>query len=275
MKHPITYCNGSFVQLNEAGISLTDLGLQRGYAIFDFLRVVGSTPLFLEDHLDRFYHSAALMHLTVKESREELRLLIHQMIHANNFEHAGIRILLAGGSSSDGYTITIPTLALIQQPLAAPPETFPMEGIALCSYSFQRQLSTVKTTDYLMAIWLQPWLKEQGGQDILYHQEGYVTECPRSNIFIVTEEGILVTPTFNMLKGVTRKNILSIALEKGIPTEERNFHLEEVHQAREVFITSSTKRILPVNKLDGKDLNSLDANYPVAKILWDELLKKE
>jgi branched-chain amino acid aminotransferase len=254
MNGPLCHFEGRFVRLEEAGMPLNDLGLQRGYGIFDFLRVAGRKPLYIEDHLDRFYRSAEVMRLPVPEERPRLKEIIGELAEHNDFPSSGIRILLTGGPTPDGYAISSPRMAVIQQPMAAPPVMMPLPGIRLCSHAYRRQLPEVKTTDYLMAVWLQPWLRERGGDDILYHHEGVVSECPRSNIFMVDRMGTLVTPARDMLRGVTRKQVVSVALRLGIAVEERDIRLEEVTVASEAFVTASTKRILPVRDIDGVEL---------------------
>ena len=268
------HVEGRFAPLDEAGIPLNDLGLQRGYGIFDFLRVNGRKPLFIEDHLDRFYSSAATMRLTVPETRERLSEIIHELVGHNSLPSSGIRILLTGGPSPDGYAISSPRLAVIHQAMAAPPDEMPTPGIRLCSHPYRRQLPEVKTTDYLMAVWLQPWLRGQGGDDILYHHGGIVSECPRSNLFIVDRSGVLATPARDMLKGVTRKNVLSAALRLGMTVEERDVTLDEVAAASEVFVTSSTKRVLPVSRLDGSEW-PLQEPHSVTHRLFNALVDLE
>ena len=252
MNTPICYCNGKLIPYSASSISLNDLGLQRGYGIFDFLRVTENVPLFWEDHLDRFYHSAKEMRLPVAQTRDELQSIIIELININELPHSGIKIVLTGGASTDGYSIGSPNLFIIQQAIAAPLATIFLPGFKLFTFPHQRQLPEVKTTDYLMAIRLQPWLKERGGDDILYHHNGLVTECPRSNFFIITENDILVTPGKNILKGITRKQLFTIAASIGIATEEREISIEDIQQAKEAFITSSTKRIIPVTQVDTK-----------------------
>ena len=100
-----------------------------------------------------------------------------------------------------------------------------------------------------MAVMLQPRLKEINADDILYHQDGNITECPRANFFIVTAANKLVTPSLNILKGITRARILNAATSL-MEVEERNLSMEELKSAKEAFITSTTKMVLPVQAVD-------------------------
>ena len=107
--------------------------------------------------------------------------------------------------------------------------------------------------DYLQAIWLQPVLKEKKADDVLYHSNGLIRECPRANFFIVTKDDQVLTPESDMLKGVSRKQVLEISAAT-YHTEARDVTLDELRNAKEAFITSTTKNILPVVQVDGKFL---------------------
>ena len=268
------FANNQIKPINEAGVPVTDLLVQRGYGIFDFLRVANDKPLFIEDHLDRFFHSASIMRLPIPQTREQIKEIVQELIQKNKMPYSGMRLLIAGGDAPDGYTIEHPHLIIIQAPLAEPTAHLPETGISLATYNYARQIPEVKTTDYLMAIWLQPWMKEQGADDILYHQNGSVTECPRSNFFFVTKDNVLVTASKNMLKGVTRKNIISICAAHNIPFEERDLDINEFATAKEAFITSSTKRIIPVHKIDGHVLKP-EYSTSFAKKIYDLLVALE
>lgn len=244
------FANNKIQPIETAGVPVTDLLVQRGYGIFDFLRVAKDKPLFIDDHLDRFFHSAKVMRLTIPQTREDIKAIVKELIQKNNIAYSGIRMLIAGGDAPDGYTIEAPHLIIIQAPLAEPSLVLPTTGIKLATYNYQRQIPEVKTTDYLMAIWLQPWMKEQFADDILYHHNGVISECPRSNFFLVTKDNVLVTAKQNMLKGVTRKNILQVCKDHKIAFEERDVNVSEFATAKEAFITSSTKRIIPVHQVD-------------------------
>jgi len=249
LMHNWVFLNDRFVPENEAVLSYRDLSFQRGYGIFDFFRLRGNTPLFLEDHLDRFYFSAESAHLLPPLEREALKAVVFELLNRNNRPDTGVRLSLTGGYSEDGFNIGKPTLLLSQHPFSAPTEKQVRQGIKLLSYAYQRPLPQIKSIDYLMAIWLQPKRIENGADDLLYVQDGYISECPRSNFFLVTEDDRLVTPAQNALPGITRKKVLEIAKQKFI-TEERPVAYEEIFTAKEAFITSTTKQILPVAQID-------------------------
>jgi branched-chain amino acid aminotransferase len=201
-----TFINDRFVPSAEATLPIDDLSIQRGYGVFDFFRLIGQQPLFPDDHLQRFYRSAAALHLTVPYS----------------------------------------------------------QGIRLMTYEHQRQLPEVKTIDYLMAIWLQPLIRQKGFDDVLYHRNGWITECPRSNFFLVMRDDTIVTPAEGILWGITRKKLLQIT-RKTFRVEERPVSLEELRMAKEAFITSTTKGILPVRQI-GHHVMDIQSNLVTRKL---------
>ncbi len=274
MKPLYCFAQNQISLLENAGVPVGDLLVQRGYGIFDYLRVSNNKPLFIEAHLDRLFNSAEIMRLSITLSKEELKKIVADLIEKNNIPFSGIRLIIAGGDAPDGYTITKPHLIIIQQPLDAPPAQMATKGIQLVSHFYQRQLAEVKTTDYLMAIHLQPWMKSQGGDDILYYNNDTVSECPRSNIFMVSQDNTIVTPARNMLKGITRKNIIAVAEAHHLKLEQRDISLSEMKKAKEVFITSSTKRIIPVSRLDEQKFN-LEGSNSLSAQIFDHLIALE
>jgi branched-chain amino acid aminotransferase len=270
--HFTCYLNGQYIPLNTAGLPIGDLGVQRGYGIFDFVRVTENVPLYLDDHLDRFYRSAEHMRLDIGKTRDELKRAVRQLLIQNKLPDSGLRILLTGGVSTDGYSISQSNLAIIQSPLPPPPVVLPA-AYKLASYPYQREMPQVKTTNYLMAVWLQPWLKEQGADDILYQKDGLISECPRSNFFLVMKDDTVVTPGSNILNGITKKQLLQLADANGIRMEERDVHMNEIPQAKAAFISSSTKRIIPVRQVDDHVFET--GNSAVSIKLFELLQKKE
>lgn len=233
----------------DAKISITDLSIQRGFGIFDFLKTVDNRPIFLEDHFSRFYNSAKEMNIELDVDRTKLKLSIDELMEKNNLPNSGLKFILTGGFSSDGYTMSKPNLIITQTAFTVDPNSF-HSGIRLVTYEHQRQLPQIKTIDYLQAIRLQSYVKENKADDILYFNNGNILECPRANFFIINDDNI-ITPKTNILKGITRMKILDMKIE-GYEIVEKDISLKDLETANEAFISSSTKNALPVLSIDGK-----------------------
>jgi len=245
------YINNRFVRNEEARLHISDLSMQRGYAVFDFFRTLDGRALFMNDHLDRFYSSAQALHLKIRQTREELSAVIHELIKQSGLPEVGIRLMLTGGYSSDSYKTADPNLVISCNPVTVAGNKDFEKGLSVITYNHQRELPHVKTINYQTALWLQPLLKEKQADDVLYYKDNFVTEFPRSNVFIVTREKKLITPAANMLYGITRKKVLSLAAEI-MQVEEKPVTLIELMDADEVFLTSTTKKILPVIKINDR-----------------------
>jgi D-alanine transaminase/branched-chain amino acid aminotransferase len=249
------FINDDFVKRDKAFLHYSDLSIQRGYGCFDFFRTRDSVPVFIEKHLDRLFRSAEIMHMTIPLSREIVRTVIHELINKNGITDSGIRITVTGGYSPDGYLLTNPNLIVSENPFKELKTSTYKEGIRLAMYPYQRQLPEAKTIDYLMEIWLQPFISLQSADDVLYFRDGSITECPRSNFFIVTQNGEILTPGENILMGVTRERIIKAAAEQ-FDFREKNISPDEAMQASEAFISSTTKGVLPVTYINGKVIGS-------------------
>lgn len=239
--------NDRFVPGQEAVLPVTDLAIQRGYGVFDFFRTVNGLPRFLAWHLDRFFHSAAGMHLPLPLSRPRLEARLQELLQRNGLPDSGVRITLTGGDSPSGYRIGRPNLVVRQQLLSPP---FVKGSYKLATYPYQRTLPSFKTIDYAMAIWLQPWLREQGADDVLYCDGDQVRECPRANLFLFSN-GELVTPSAGVLHGITRRAILAAAAPV-FRVRERPVTMRELPDAEEIFVSSTTLGLRPVTHLNGR-----------------------
>ncbi|HEU4472201.1 MAG TPA: aminotransferase class IV [Flavisolibacter sp.] len=244
------FLNGKFIPETEAGLHHRDLSIQRGYGVFDFFKYINGVPVFLKEHLDRFFNSALEMHLYIPYTKEEIRDYVSMLIEKNGKGSGGLRLTLTGGYSNDGFSIANPNLLMACDLLRSSPPAWQKDGLRLMSVTYQRQLPWIKTTDYLMAIWLQPELKAKGADDLLYCQPEGIRECPRSNIFLITADDIVLTPSQHILKGITRQKVLELARKEGLRVEERAITMAELIKAKEVFVTSTTKNILPVSAID-------------------------
>lgn len=247
----VAYLNNQFIEENKAVIGVNDIAIQRGYGMFDYFRTSDYHPLFIDDYLDRFFNSASLLRLKSPHSKEKIKTIIDEMIRRNNVADAGFRLILTGGYSTDNFEIGEPNFIILQQPVSLPSAAQFQKGYSIVLHEFQRDVPYAKSINYLRSIYLLDEIREKKANDVLYHKDNCILELPRANIFIINKDGGVVTPLLNVLPGITRKRVLEIA-DKVYKVEERNITINELKKATEVFITSTTKRILPVLKIDNK-----------------------
>ena len=244
------WINGSFKDAQEAVVKAGDLGLQRGYGVFDFFRLVNGKPFLWDHYWERFTASSQALGLTLPYAPEQLKEVVRELIEANNLEDAGIKLTLTGGYAADGYSPVAPNLIITTHQLKPPLSQQYQQGIKVITHEYQRELPHVKTTNYLQGILLLPLLKKKGVDEALYHHKGRITEFPRCNFFIV-KDGVLMTPGDHILMGITRKCVSVLH-----PLQETDIHLDDLAKADEAFLTSTTRGILPIVEVDGRKIGN-------------------
>ncbi len=270
------FINNQFVEAEKAVLPVSDLSIQRGYGVFDFFRTVDNVPLFIDHHLDRLQHSTSVLRLQLPFSKEELRKVVAELINKNQPGTSGIRITVTGGNATDTYTPTTPNIIITQSQLTMNAVFDPSKGLHLITEEYVRELPTAKSINYLMGVYLQQKVKDAGADDVLYVKNNSISELPRSNVFIVSNDDELLTPDLNVLHGITRKHILQVA-SSVITIKEQPVRLEEVLHAKEVFVSSTTKRLLPVFSVNGKQIAYGKAGTRTALLyhLFQELETKQ
>jgi D-alanine transaminase/branched-chain amino acid aminotransferase len=266
---PVTeyaFVNNRIVPAVEAVLNVSDLAFLRGYGIFDYFRVIDGKAVFLEDYLDRLHRSAAGLSLQIPFSREYLTEQIYTLIAMHDYPLMGVRIVCTGGCAQDAYTPVHSNVCMLVKPFDFHPYH---QGLKLMTVPYQRELHLIKSINYIIPISLLPKMKTCQADDVLYYHNGLITESSRSNIFMI-KNGVLITPSYGMLEGVTRKRIISFAKEI-MPMEIRDVTLGEILEADEVFLSASTKRISPVTMIDQCAFSS----GPFTKILYDRLILEE
>jgi len=248
MDENFAFINGEFVPFQQSALPLSDLIIQRGYGIFDFFLVRDRIPPFISFHLDRFIHSAAVLGLDLSYTKEELSDLVQHLIEKNNIQHSSIKIMLSGGLSADDFTL-VPensTLIIINKPFEIRlPEAW-KDGAALLTCKYQREMPEAKTINYLRSVSLSQKLAESNAAELLYLDRNWVRECSRSNVYMV-KGNCIITPKSKILQGVTRRRILNT---NGFEVVEADFKFKDLLAADEVFITSTTKGVLPIVSID-------------------------
>ena len=247
---PLCYFQGEFIPVAEARVSPFDEGILNQKAVFDFLTSYGNKPFHLQDHIKRLRESVRLKDLPpIQLSDEEIASIIRKLIDGNKIENPNIRIVYSAGVNFD------PTFYILTEASHPYPKEIYEKGIKVILDEYQRPMPGAKH-DYSNAIDNGEKQKSEGAFEILYTWEGNVLEATTSNVFIV-KGGVLITPPEGrILPGLTRQIVLKLAREEGLAVNERDISLEELLHADEVFITGSTKKVVPVAKVGNATIGS-------------------
>ncbi len=243
------YANGKIVALAKAGVPVNDIGLLRGYGVFDFFRTYNGKPFHFKEHFARFKRSAKTIGLTVPISGVEVERLIAQLLKKNKDLDSSFRLVLTGGTTDDGISLSRPNFYILAEDLYLPPATVYDRGAKLITCDYQRIFPGAKNTNYLQAVYLQKQKIKQQAIEILYLDQGRVLEASTSNIFLIKGD-TAITPKENILHGITRHLVGRLARQHKIKVVERRVTFKELLKADEVFITATNKKIIPIVKIN-------------------------
>ncbi|HTY73567.1 MAG TPA: aminotransferase class IV [Actinomycetes bacterium] len=244
------WVNGVVVDERDAYVSVFDHGFTVGDGVFETLRTTpDGRPFALTRHLQRLTRSAAGLGLEPPEDKE-LRAAVEAVLAANAGEPVGrVRITVSGGLAplGSGRGAAPPTVVV----MAGPASVWPPTTVLLTSPWPRNERSAVaglKTTSYAENVVALAWAQHRGATEaLLLNTEGYVCEGTGSNVFAVLDDGRIVTPplTAGCLAGVTRDLVL-----QWCGGEEMDLLPGDLASAAEVFVTSSTRDVHPVDRLD-------------------------
>ena len=241
----LAYRNGKFIPKSQLTVEYSDLGFERGFAVFEYCRERGGRIPFLEDHLHRLLHSMSLLRFEEPASDSDIRAVVEKLQAKNNLSDSYFKILISG--TMEGRRI-VPAVTIYQDIFQPYPESFFKQGIALILQEYEKPFPEYKTTFYLGS--LKEWqrLLDASAEDVLFYANNTIRECSRCNIFIV-KNGLIYTPEKNLLKGVTRKHVIRCAMQTQMVIE-KDISVRELFNADEIFITSTTRNITPVVRIE-------------------------
>lgn len=245
----IHFLNGKFVDEDHLLLSPRDLGYSRGYAAFDFMITSGGRPFMMDRHINRLFNSCQAISLRVPWSKQQVTDWVQQTIDVNELrdEDMVLRIIISGGSSGTLTPAKTPTIVIIVEARMVLPREDYANGVRILLTEFDRYEPQAKTTNYVQAIRVMN-AAPHDIDEIIYFSNDMVREGTRSNIFALIND-ILTTPKTGILGGVTRDVILN-DLELTVQTESRDFTIQDLLSATEVFITATGKEVMPVTKIN-------------------------
>jgi len=277
MGEEIHYLNGKWVKEEDCKISVFDLTVLRGYGVFDFLRTYQRKPFLLEDHIERLFKSAETLGITIPKEKKELEEMVLEGIRRSTFSDIYIKLIVTGGVSADGISKGNPSIVGLFLKSGSYPESCISEGIALRLLSFERPLPHAKSLNYMTAVVALQDAKKIGASDVLYvSYDNHILEGTTNNFFAVIDNKIYTTDDM-ILFGITRKFILKLLKELGIEVIIGHINKNQISNFQEAFITSTTREIHPVVKIDdaiigkgvpGETTKKIMNAFSTAKILF-------
>lgn len=248
----LVYLNGRFLPLKEATVPVLDRGFLFGDGVYEVVPVYGGRPLRLVEHLRRLDHSLAAIRMTPPLSDAEWSDVFSGLIDGPEDQYIYLQVTRGAAPKRD-HAIPAgiaPTVFAMCSPIAP----IPVTGIrAVTVPDIRWHRCDIKAITLLANVLLRQDAVDQGAVEAILVRGDEVTEGAASNVFIVSG-GIIVTPPKGpeILPGITRDLVLELARKHGIPAAERSFRIDELRTAEEVWMTSSTREILPVIDLDGQ-----------------------
>lgn len=268
------------VDPDEPIIHADDVGLLRGQAAFETVRLYGGRPFALGEHLERLAASAARLGLPVV-AWDALARLAEATVEGSGLREGSLRLTLTGGR--EGAPTPLAVVAVSELPAGL--EEQRSRGIRLVSLQLAIDtrlrraspwlLAGVKSTSYAvnMAAWDEA--RRRGADDaVLISADGWLLEGPVTNIWWRRGD-VLATPSLDLgvLAGVTRAHVLRLAADLGFGVSEGRFHPDRLASAEEAFTSSSVREIMPVVALDGRPIGE-GRPGPAARAVQDALRRE-
>lgn len=261
----ISYVNGQYVEHDKAMVHIEDRAHVFADGVYEVMYVSRGVILNADDHIARLIHSLAGLDIVYPVSLNQISHLVMELVARNHcLQDAMIYLQISRGVAPRNHAFPIPPVApsviMTLSPLPKPKDQEYEQGVTAITHPDLRwKRRDLKTVSLLANILAKQEAAKQGAVEaILIEDNDVVTEASASNVFIVDQKGVVLTHPKNnlILAGVTRKNLLKLLAKHDIVYREETFTQAQLKQAKEVWITSTTKHILPVVTIDGKSVGT-------------------
>lgn len=257
----IAYVNGRFVPHREAAVHIEDRGYQLADAVYEVWAVMGGKLADAEGHFARLERSLAELRIRPPMSRKALEMVMRETMRRNRVREGLIYLQVSRGVAPRDHAFpgddVQPSLVMTAKSLdRAATEAKAAKGVAVVTVPENRWgRCDIKTVGLLPNALARQQAREAGAYEALFVDElGMVTEGAASNAWILDRDGVLRTrdTNANILRGITRRTLMDVIAEAGLPFQERPFTVDEAKAAKEVFVTGAGSLVMPVIAIDGE-----------------------
>jgi len=248
----IVYLNGEFLPLAQAKVSVLDRGFLFGDGVYEVVPVYGGKPFRLAEHLERLGSSLAGIRMVPPLSESQWSEIFERLIQGADDQSIYLQITRGVGPKRDHAfpKDVAPTVFAMCTPIAP----IPASGVrAITVPDIRWQWCHIKAITLLANVLQRQQAVDEGCAEAILVREGFAIEGAASNLFAVVD-GVLLTPPkgHEILPGITRDLVVELAQAHAIPLQERGIRVEELKRAEEIWVTSSTREVLPIIELDGE-----------------------
>ena len=270
---PIVYLNGEFLAQSQAKVSVLDRGFLFGDGVYEVIPVYGGKPLRLDEHLIRLQRSMNRVSITEPLSRQEWKAVFQDLLDMNPGADRSIYLQVTRGAAplrdlSIDYDIR-PTVFIMVNAIK-PIDYEKLEaGIeAITVEDFRWKACNIKSVSLIANVMVRLHANQSSVVDAIMVRDGLVTEATASNVFVV-HKGVISTPPNSeyLLPGITRDLVIELARSNGFELTERDIRASELETADEIWLTSSTREIAPVVKI-----NQQPVGDGVAGVCWKKII---
>ena len=258
---PIVYLNGRYLPQDQAFVPVMDRGFVFGDGVYEVIPVYGGRLFRLEEHLQRLDNSLKGIRLANPHSHAEWAAILERLVVENGGGNQSLYLQLTRGHAPRDHAFpeeVEPTVFASTSPLKPLPQETLKTGIsAITLEDIRWRYCHIKAIALLPNILLRQQALDAGAQEAILVRDGQVTEGAASNLFIV-DQGVIKTPPKSsyLLPGITRDLVLELARANGLSAVEAEISEADLAGAQEIWVSSSTKEVVPVTRLNGKEVGS-------------------
>ncbi len=247
------YYNGKYDELEKMSIPMNDRSHWFGDGVYDAGPARNYHIFALDEHVDRFFNSAALLDITMPIGKQELKNLLNDLVKKVDTGNLFVyyQVTRGTGIRNHAFPEGPANLWVMLIPAEIADGSTPIQVITAPDTRFFH--CNIKTLNLIPSVMAAEKAKKHGCKEtILYRPGGRVTECAHSNCHIIQDGKLFTAPTDELiLPGIARAHLIRQAKRLGIAVSETPYTLDELRAAEEILVTSSSNLCLRVNQLDG------------------------
>jgi len=269
------YLNGNYLAEEDASISVLDRGFIFGDGVYEVIPCYGGHLFRLEQHIQRLQNSLDGIRLENPLTDSQWQEIIEEVVRRNdNNADLSIYLQVTRGVAKRDHVFpdnVLPTVFIMSSTMLPVSDTKLENGVVAITHDDIRwRYCHIKSIALLPNTLMRQVAREAGADEAILNRDGKITEGAASNIFIVKNNKIITPPKDEcLLPGITRDLILEIAAGANLDYSEKEISLTQLQDADEIWLTSSTKEILPVTQLDDKPVGNGKPG-----VCWKEMLAR-